>query len=65
MPSPKKVRGPGRPKLPQGHAKGQIVPIRFKPEDLKRITAAAKAGNQTVSEWIRATVHGTLNATVS
>jgi hypothetical protein len=51
---PKKV---GRPKLPKGEAKGKIVPIRFAPEDLKAITAAAKASNQTLSEWIRETLN--------
>jgi hypothetical protein len=25
----KKSRGPGRPRLPKGHAKGQIVPVRL------------------------------------
>jgi predicted HicB family RNase H-like nuclease len=56
----KKTRGPGRPKLPEGHAKVQIVPVRFKPEDLKRIAAAAKAKNQTVSGWIRSTLNATI-----
>jgi len=52
----KKTRRPGRPRLPKGHAKPHIVPVRFNPEDLKRITAAAKASDQTVSEWIRTTL---------
>lgn len=46
----------GRPNLPKGEAKGRVVVVRFKHDDLKRIEAAAKAGNKTVSEWIRATV---------
>jgi hypothetical protein len=50
----------GRPKLPKGEAKGRIVPVRFKVEDLKAIEAAAKANNQTVSEWVRSTIHATL-----
>ncbi len=54
----KKRKKPGRPKLPKGEAKGRIVPVRFNGDDLKRITAAAKNSQQTVSEWIR----GTLNA---
>jgi hypothetical protein len=49
----KKPRSVGRPKLPKGHAKARIVPVRFKADDLRRITAAAKASNQTVSEFIR------------
>jgi hypothetical protein len=46
----------GRPKLPKGEAKGRIVPVRFTVNDLKTISKAAKANNQTVSEWIRSTV---------
>jgi hypothetical protein len=46
----------GRPKLPKGEAKGRIVPIRFKAQDLKRIESAARANQKTVSEWIRGTV---------
>jgi len=56
----KKNRKVGRPKLPKGEAKGKIVPVRFTAEDLKSMVAAAKASNQTVSEWIR----GTLNAAI-
>ena len=43
----------GRPKLPKGEAKGRIVPVRFSAEEVKRITAAASARDQKVSEWIR------------
>lgn len=39
----KKPSQVGRPKLPKGHAKGRIVPVRFKAEDMKRVEAAAKA----------------------
>jgi hypothetical protein len=52
----------GRPKLPKGEAKGRIVPVRFKVEDLKAMEAAAKAAKQTVSEWVRSTIHATLNS---
>jgi hypothetical protein len=51
----------GRPKLPKGEAKGRIVPVRFSPEEVKRITAVANANDQKVSEWIRST----LNAAIS
>ena len=54
---PKKV---GRPKLPKGEAKGRIVPVRFNGEDLRAIAAAAKASKQTVSEWIRSTLHAAI-----
>jgi predicted HicB family RNase H-like nuclease len=51
----------GRPKLPKGEAKGRIVPVRFRHEDLKRIAAAAKASDKSVSEWIRSTIHAAVN----
>jgi len=47
----------GRPKLPKGEAKGRIVPVRFNAGEVKRITAAANARNQKVSEWIRSTLN--------
>lgn len=56
-PATKKV---GRPKLPKGTAKGQIVPVRFSPDVLGRIVAAAEAEGKTVSEWIRGTVNAGL-----
>lgn len=56
---PKKV---GRPKLAKGEAKGKIVPVRFNAEDLKKVTAAAKANKQTVSEWVRSTLYARLQA---
>jgi hypothetical protein len=59
MPKPKKV---GRPKLAKGEAKGKIVPIRFNPEDLKKVTTAARAKNQTVSEWVRNTLNAAMEA---
>ena len=46
----------GRPKLPKGHAKGRIVPVRFTADDLKAMAAAAKASKQGLSEWIRNTL---------
>jgi predicted HicB family RNase H-like nuclease len=56
VPAPTKPKKVGRPRLPKGEAKGKIVPIRFAPEDLKAITAAAKASDKTVSQWIRSTL---------
>ncbi len=53
----------GRPKLPKGEAKGRIVPVRFNPLDIKRIESAAKASDQTVSEWIRNTVNAAVQET--
>jgi len=59
QPKPKKV---GRPMLPKGEAKGKIVPIRFNAEDIRKVTSAAKASNQTVSEWVRSTLYAKLEA---
>jgi len=57
MPKKPKV---GRPKLPKGEAKGRIVPVRFRAEDLKAMERAAREAKQTVSEWIRSAVHAAL-----
>lgn len=56
-PKPKKV---GRPTLPKAHAKSNIVPVRFKGEDLKRVQAAARAKGQTVSHFIREAIDAAL-----
>jgi len=54
MPTSKpKPRKPGRPRLVKAEARGNVVPVRFKDEDLKRIIAAARAKDQTVSQWVR------------
>ena len=58
-PEPKKI---GRPILPKGDAKAKIVPVRFKPEEIAKITKAAKIRKQTVSEWIRSTLATALEA---
>jgi hypothetical protein len=59
QPKPKKV---GRPTLPKGQAKAIIVPVRFSAEDRKRVEKAAKASNQTISQWIRNTLEANLNS---
>jgi hypothetical protein len=50
----------GRPKLPRGEARGRIVPVRFSAEEVKRITVAANASNQKISEWIRSTLNAAI-----
>jgi mobilization protein NikA len=59
---PAKPMKTGRPKLPTGTAKGRIVHVRFTPEEIERITAAAKASNKTVSEWIRSTANAAIES---
>ena len=54
MPKAKKM---GRPKLPKGHAKGVIVPVRVNPEDRRLFEKAAKASDhKTLSGWMRHTL---------
>ncbi len=53
-PKPKKV---GRPKLPEDQAKAKIVPVRFAADELERMTAAAEASQQKLSQWIRRTLN--------
>ena len=60
MPKQPKPKKPGRPKLAKKDAKGSIVPVRFNPEDRKRVEAAAKGSKKTVSEWIRGTLAAAL-----
>ena len=60
MNQPKRLRKPGRPKLPKGQAKGRIVPVRFAPEDIRAVETAAKEQNLTVSEWIRSTLNAAI-----
>ncbi len=57
-----KARKVGRPKMAKGDAKARIVPVRFNPDLMKRVTAASKASKQTVSEWIRSTLDAAINA---
>jgi hypothetical protein len=47
--------------MKRGQAKGTIVPERFSPEDSKRVEAAAKASNQTVSPLVRSVLAIAIN----
>jgi uncharacterized protein (DUF1778 family) len=54
MPKAKKM---GRPKLPKGHAKADIIPVRVNPDDRKLFEKAADASeHKTLSAWIRHTL---------
>jgi hypothetical protein len=55
-----KPRKPGRPKLPKGEAKGGFVVVRFNADNLRKITSAARAKDQTVSDWVRSTLLTTI-----
>ncbi|MGB7923378.1 MAG: hypothetical protein WCF57_09055 [Pyrinomonadaceae bacterium] len=53
----KKAKKVGRPRLPKGHAKGKIVPVRLNDDELKLFTKAAQASpHKTLSSWIRHTL---------
>jgi predicted HicB family RNase H-like nuclease len=63
MPTSKlKPRKPGRPRMAKGEAKGTIMPVRFSPEERKRVEEAARASNQTVSAWVRSTLASAIGA---
>jgi hypothetical protein len=49
----KKPSRPGRPPLPKGNAKAVMLRVRVTPDERLAIESAAKASNQTASEWIR------------
>lgn len=49
-------RKPGRPKLPKGQAMATPIQVRLNLEDRKAVERAAKANDQTVSDWIRTAI---------
>jgi predicted HicB family RNase H-like nuclease len=51
----KNSKNTGRSRLAKPESK--VVPVRLSSDDLRRITAAAHASHQTVSNWIRKTVN--------
>jgi predicted HicB family RNase H-like nuclease len=59
MPAPKPKKA-GRPALPKGNAKAVMLRVRITPKELKAFEAAAKANNQSVSEWIREKLGATI-----
>ena len=60
MAQQKRVRKVGRPKLPRGEAMGRIVPVRFTADALRAMEAKAKTAKQSLSEWIRSTIHAAI-----
>jgi uncharacterized protein (DUF1778 family) len=60
MPKQPKPKKPGRPVLPKNHARSGKIQARLNVDELKRVEAAAKAQNQTVSEWVRSTLLATI-----
>ena len=56
----RKTKKLGRPPLPKGQAKGRIVPMRLTSAEAASFVKAAKARKQTLSEWIRSTLHAAI-----
>jgi len=55
-------RKPGRPKLPKGQAMAMPIQVRLNPDDRKAVERAARAKDQTVSDWIRSAMMAALEA---
>lgn len=49
----KKARPVGRPKLPKGSIKGNVLRMRLDDADLQLFTKAAEANGQKLSQWVR------------
>ncbi len=59
MPKQKPKRA-GRPKLPEGNAKGVMLRVRITADEQKAIAAKAKIRQISVSQWIRSTLSAAL-----
>jgi hypothetical protein len=62
MPSKPKPKPVGRPKLPKGNAKAEMLRIRATTDELRAFDKAAKASKQRRSEWIRSTLNAATEA---
>ena len=51
----------GRPKLPKGEAKSEMVRVRVTPVELRALEAAAKSSGKDLTEWARAIMLGRLD----
>ena len=56
----KKLSKAGRPPLPEGNAKATMLRVRVTPDERAAFKVVAKANSQTVSEWIRSTLHAAI-----
>jgi uncharacterized protein (DUF1778 family) len=62
MPKQPKTKKPGRPALPKGTAKAEMLRIRVTSEELRAIETAAKQNGQSRSEFIRGKLLATAGA---
>jgi len=58
MAAKKKV---GRPALPRGKARGELIALRLQPEERAAYEKAAKKAGVGLSVWIRATLKNALD----
>lgn len=61
MPQPKPKK-PGRPPLPKGSTKNVMLRVRVTTDERAAIERAAKAKNQTVSQWLRVNLAAMIGA---
>jgi hypothetical protein len=59
-PKQSRPKKPVRSRSAKALATGSVLRVRFSWEDRDRVEAAAKASNQTTSEWIRSTLFATM-----
>jgi predicted HicB family RNase H-like nuclease len=62
MPTQPKLKIAGRPRLPKGQVKSGAVKVRLNDDDRRQIEEAAKASNESMSQWIRSTLNAALEA---
>jgi hypothetical protein len=62
MPSQPKPKPAGRPMLPKGNAKAEMLRIRATTGELRAFDKAANASKQKRSEWVRSTLLAALEA---
>jgi hypothetical protein len=55
--SPRK-RGPGRPRLPKGEARGAVLSVRLTAAERATVEKAASAAGQSASDWARVAILG-------
>jgi len=51
--SVRKRKGPGRPTLPRGAGREVALNVRFRPDERRQIEAAARAAEESLSDWAR------------
>jgi len=49
----KKKRPRGRPKLPRGQGRGELLTLRVRADERARLEAAARKAGQPLSAWAR------------